>query len=130
MASSASTKEPRDTNAIGARSHERIVNLGMCPLMQDLRITLCGISDARAGFSFLRHQPSFGQVLVTCEGEGRAWMNGRWQALRPGMAYVTPQGPYHAYHAVRGRPWRVCWAMYREGANPETIACAVPMIAH
>src|SRR3982751_987578 len=26
---------PRDTNAIGARSRERIVNLGMCPLMSE-----------------------------------------------------------------------------------------------
>jgi AraC-like DNA-binding protein len=121
---------PRDTNAIGARSRERIVNLGMCPLMAETGITLCGISDARVGFNFLRHDPTFGQVLVTCKGEGRGWMNGRWQPLRPGMAYVTPQGPYHAYHAVRGVPWRVCWAMYREGEHPSTITCQAPTLVH
>src|SRR4051812_39040969 len=119
-----------DVNSIGARTRERVVNLEMCPLMYDLRMTLCGISDARVGFSFLRHRADFGQVLVTCEGEGRAMVNGRWQPLRRGLAYVTPPGAAHAYHAVRGAPWRVCWAMYREDDHPTTIAGAAPSVVH
>jgi AraC-like DNA-binding protein len=122
--------QSHDTNSIGARSREKIVNPDMCPALRDVRIGLCGISDARAGFTFVRHAPDFGQVLMTCDGEGRALVKGHWQTMRRGMAYVTPQGVPHAYHAIRGVPWRVCWAHYNEGPVPTTITCRAPSVLH
>ena len=103
-----STQKPivlqsRDTNSIGARSREQIVSTDMCPPLTDVRIATCGISDARAGFTFVRHQPVFGQTLMTCDGEGRALVNGQWRLREIYETAYFPMAVAIWVHGALGR---------------------------
>lgn len=123
----------RETHQIGRRTRERMVGPGQCPSLVTCGIRLTGHSDARAGFTFVRPYPHQPQVLVCHAGVGAVWVEGRWQKCGAGQAYVTPAGPLHAYHAIRGKSWEVCWVTFSSDASasvstvpgdaPRLVAC-------
>ena len=103
----------RETHIIGHRTREWIVSSRVCAAMRKRQMPLVGISDAGEGFSFVRKRWDHSQVLVCFSGHGEAMINGRWHVCRAGMAYLTPPGVEHAYRAVRGSRWGVCWTHHR-----------------
>lgn len=102
---------------IGGATREWLVAPAICPELPALRISLCGISAAQSGFSFVRHAWENSQILVCHEGEGEVWADGGWQPCRTGRAYVCPARSAHAYRAVGGHGWGVTWAILVEPAG-------------
>src|SRR5215207_3702149 len=94
---------------VGDDTPEKIISPKVSPLMRTLRIGLCGVSDAGAGFSMARHNPPYGHVVACYSGAGEVWVDGAWQRCEPGLAYLTGPNHAHAYRTVDGQRWGFAW---------------------
>lgn len=101
-----------EIHSIGRDTRERIIGNKRVPVLAEFGIRLAGISDARLGFSWSRLDPEDSQILATVSGQGEVWVEGKWIRLPPDFAYVTPAGVPHAYRALSGPEWTVCWVTY------------------
>ncbi|MBC8102501.1 MAG: helix-turn-helix transcriptional regulator [Cytophagales bacterium] len=104
----------RETHIIGTRTTERMVSSRLCSGLARRGIYLAGVSEARAPFTFIRHDPLFCQILVCLSGTGFLAAGGEWLRCEPGTAYLTPAGVPHAYKASpesRGS-WEIAWVLY------------------
>ncbi len=128
-----------EIHSFGRDTRERIIGHKLVPILAEFGIRLAGVSEAKWGFNWTRLNPEDSQILATVAGEGEAWVDGRWCRLLPGFAYVTPVGVPHAYRAVLGREWTVCWVTYvgrlRDPSAilplaPEVIPCASQQLWH
>lgn len=114
---------------IGANTREQIVRPDESPALHHHGICLCGLSQARLGFRFIRPEPKISQLLVTTRGWGWVYVEGEWVRLMPGMAYATPRDVLHAYFAEDGRPWESCWVTYTErDGHPPVIPVPAPRV--
>ncbi len=107
----------RETHIIGEQTREYIIGQPAVKALSQHQIALAGISYAFPPFTFVRPKPTMSQLLVCLDGEGEVWVDGQWQICKPGMAYLTPSGAPHAYHALATQPekaWKICWVMYTE----------------
>jgi AraC-like DNA-binding protein len=122
-------KDLVEMHAVGTRTRERLASARQVPAFADCGLTLAGLSEARAGFTFHRHAPDMHQLLASLEGIGEVWLDNRWQPLPAGRAYFTPAGVPHAYRARPRAVWRVAWTMYAPG-SPHTprFSPAIPII--
>jgi AraC-like DNA-binding protein len=120
-------EELRETHSVGSRTREWMVTKELSPTLADHGIFLCGWSEARQGFRFVRPRFPMSQVLVCTSGQGEVWIDGAWVECGPGMAYLTPSHVLHAYQARAGQPntgppWVVYWVTYHtpmvEGKRP------------
>ncbi|MCW8128977.1 MAG: AraC family transcriptional regulator [Planctomycetota bacterium] len=114
---------------IGAQTRERIVSPQACPALPTHGIQLCGLSAAQAGFRFARVRPGMSQVLVCLDGHGQVLMDGAWRRCGPGQAYVTPHGVPHAYEAVPGVVWQLCWVFFEPPRARSADPHASPVVA-
>lgn len=105
-------KNMREIHAIGPHTRERMIGMHGVPALAEFGIKLTGVSEAHAGFAWTRLRPEDSQLLAAVSGEGEVFVEGRWERMGPGFAYWTPAGAPHAYRAMRGRAWTVCWVIY------------------
>jgi AraC-like DNA-binding protein len=120
----------KELHSIGADTREWMVGKESCPDLAAHHIRLVGVSAARHGFAFVRERPRIGQLLVCCAGQGEVLVDGRYQPCRPGQAYLTPAGALHAYRALPGHEWLVCWVMFDAGhGDPPVVAVPGPLLA-
>lgn len=118
--------ELRPIHQVGGRTLERLVPAAICPALATGGVRLCGTSDARPGFQFMRPQPDMCQILACRAGEGAVLVDGLWRRLGPGQAYLTDAAHPHAYRADRPGAWRLAWAIHDPGTwygPPRLIAC-------
>jgi len=108
-------RESTERADIGERTQEQIITSGLFPpLTRRYGIILCGLSEAREGFHFVRRHPEMWQVLVCLEGAGEIWNIERdlWERCTGGTAFVTPPEVFHAYRALPDAPpWQLAWVM-------------------
>jgi AraC-like DNA-binding protein len=109
---------PRLHRQVGDDTRERVVHPSACPPLRTLGLNLCGLSDARHGFSFVRSAWPHTQILACVGGSGEVLVDGRWQPCDAGMAYLTPPEVLHAYRCPRGGSWQVAWAIYEPDRAP------------
>ncbi|MDD2707377.1 MAG: AraC family transcriptional regulator [Verrucomicrobiae bacterium] len=120
-----------ETHIIGTQTREWIISPRICPALTRHHVALAGISEAAAGFRFVRLAPAMAQALVCIEGKGKVLVNGRWKWCGPGMAYLTPPRAQHAYHAVANHRWRMAWVIYQPGADSHPVfPFRAPLLAH
>lgn len=128
-----------EIHSIGRNTKERIIGIRGVPLLAEFGIKLAGVSEAREGFSWCRLNPMETQILATVSGRGEVWVNGAWNLISSGFAYVTPQGAPHAYRAIANQEWIVCWVTYHDRlrdpgaflpATPEVVPCASRRLWH
>lgn len=119
----------REKHIIGPRARERNVGHALCPAFAQYDMELAGMSDVTGDFEFVKPCPRFSQVVVCRAGSGLVWVGNAWLECSEGMAFITPAGILHAYHAVDGRHWSICWVIYfdRDPAHP-TIAADRPKV--
>lgn len=117
----------KETHSVGKTTREWIVTQQMSAALTECGIFLCGWSNAREGFTFIRPRFPMSQLLICTAGMGEIWVDGEWQESRPGTVYLTPSHVFHAYRArpdlaTDNEPWTVYWAMYHtslvEGFKP------------
>jgi AraC-like DNA-binding protein/quercetin dioxygenase-like cupin family protein len=105
----------RETQNIGGQTTEYIVPSSACPTLADSGVFSVGVSFAKLGFRFVRHQPEISVILISLAGSGRVYVNGEWQTLATGAAYIAPPLALHAYEATQIKTWRICWAAFNKG---------------
>jgi AraC-like DNA-binding protein len=119
----------RETHIVGQDTRERLIAARTCKPLGVLNIHLAGLSEAKLGFRFIRRDPDFSQLLLCEGGWGEVLVDGKWLRCSAGMGYLTPPGALHAYHAVKGVTWNLCWAMYIENeARQPIVASKVPVL--
>lgn len=117
----------RETHAVGPDTREWVVAGAALPPLAQARIELCGVSQARPGFAFVRHAWERSQVLVALSPGGACWHDGGWHALPAGAAYITPPGASHAYRCLPGSEWLAAWAILVEADDlPRLVAADAP----
>lgn len=127
-----------ETHIIGSTTREYIVSKPASQALALYSIELAGISYARAPFRFVRLRPARFQLLICLQGSGQVLIDDQWQLCTPGMAYLTPPGVLHAYHACDDQDaWKVCWLNYMPhhertliaGEKPVLLAAEAPELA-
>ena len=113
-----------EIHSIGPRTRERIVGRLGVPALAGFGIHLTGISEAREGFEWQRMNPADTQYLMTVGGSGEVLLGQEWKRVGAGTVYLTPAGVPHAYRAVRGRSWTVCWVIFF--GRPGSLAAYLP----
>lgn len=108
----------RETQVIGEGTRESVVPAATCPDFRRRGIGSVGISRAVSGFRWARLDPVISVVMVCFGGEGCVLVEGGWRRCGNGTAYVMPERAPHAYHAVRGVTWDICWVVYESWAEP------------
>jgi AraC-like DNA-binding protein len=110
-------KNLREIHRLGAATREWLVSSRRVPALGGSHTRIAGYTEARAGYTFVRHDPHFSMILVTESGEGRVWIDGGWQPCPAGHAYLTAPRAACAYHIKPGSRWRLHWVIYEEAAN-------------
>jgi AraC-like DNA-binding protein len=73
-----------------------------------------GIDSACSPYRRVRLRPAGSFLLASLEGEGRMWLEGRWQTVRPGTLCLAPPRILNALAAVPGQRWVFAWVRYDE----------------
>ena len=103
----------RETHFSGEGTRGWFLNTDAFPGLQSSGAAIAGfITEADSRFCYIRHAPDFGQFVATLAGSGEGWVDGRWQRLEPGTAYVTPPSALHGYRTAAGHAWRLAWARF------------------
>lgn len=113
-------KRLREIHSIGARTRERMIGVRGVPALAGFGIRMLGISEARKGFAWTRLNPEHTQYFMTIEGTGEVLLGNEWRKAGPGTAYLTPAGAPHAYRALPGKNWTICWVIY--SGRPKALA--------
>jgi AraC-like DNA-binding protein/quercetin dioxygenase-like cupin family protein len=101
-----------DSRLIGRHTSQHIFTVREIPAFSEFHILFAGITEANAGYSWMRYDPEVSQLLTTVSGEGEVLIANKWTRIRPGSAYLTSTGVPHAYRAIRGKKWTICWVNY------------------
>jgi AraC-like DNA-binding protein len=107
----------REMQVVGRATREWIVYARECPPLVHLGIQYAGITAAGVGFAFCRLVPSISVVFGSLAGEGRVLVNGSWKKCAAGDVYITQAGVPHAYHAMKGKKWHLCWVAYDDAGG-------------
>jgi len=119
-------KNLREIHSLGPATREWVVRERQVPAFERTQTFVAGYSDAGRGYAFVRHQPAFSQILACVGGEGVALVDGRWQRLPAGYAYLTAPRALCAYHVRPGRRWQVAWVLYHESRRLPGLEAGTP----
>jgi AraC-like DNA-binding protein len=104
----------RETTINGARTRRWVLTDAECPELKVHRIARLGIDRAWAPYQRVRLRPSGSFLLACMEGEGRMYLEGRWQRVGAGQLCLAPPRAANALHAIAGKPWVFAWLRYEE----------------
>jgi AraC-like DNA-binding protein len=110
-----------EMQVVGRTTREWIVYERECPALARLGIQYTGISHAGAGFAFCRLAPRIAVVFGSLSGTGQVLVDGKWRKCGAGDVYITPAWALHAYHAIKGEKWHLCWVVYEEEVSKQTV---------
>jgi AraC-like DNA-binding protein len=85
-----------------------------CPDLAEHRIAWLGIDRVYAPYRRVRLAPSGSFFLACLEGEGRVFLEGRWQRVGAGSVCLAPPRVLNAFYAVPRHPWSFAWVRYEE----------------
>jgi len=114
----------KETTIDGARTRRWSLDAKQCPELAVHRVAWLGIDTVATPYRRVRLAPSGSFVLATLEGEGRMWLEGRWQRVGAGSVCLAPPRVLNAFHAVPGRRWTFAWVRYEEPTGIRPLAGA------
>lgn len=128
--SSSSKTTERVVRASRADARDWLTEAPVCAVLTQHGIVHVGSADIVHPYSVCRPDLSGTFVMVCSAGEGRVWLEGKWQPMRSSMACLAPPHAFHSYRAVPGKAWNIAWVRYQEpeGALPIVNARA-PVLA-
>ena len=103
-----------ETTIDGARTRRWSLDVKQCPELAVHRIAWLGIDEVAVPYRRVRLAPSGSFVLAALAGEGRVWLEGRWQRVGAGAVCLAPPRGLNAFHAVPGSAWTFAWVRYEE----------------
>lgn len=104
----------KETTVDGRRTRRWSLDAQQCAEFAPQRIAWLGIDTVFTPYSRVRLAPSGSFLLACLEGEGRIWLEGRWQRVTAGSVCLAPPRVLNAFHAVRSHPWKFAWVRYEE----------------
>ena len=104
----------RETTIDGARTQRWWLDAAQCPELRVHHIAWLGIDEGHPPYARVRLAPSGSFFLASLAGEGRAWLEGRWQPVRAGALCLAPPRVLNAFHVPVGGSWVVAWVRYDE----------------
>lgn len=107
-----------------------LANAPVCCALVQHGIVHVGIAEIVHPYEVRRPDLSGTFVLVCTGGEGRVWLEGKWQPMRTDQACLAPPHAFHSYRALPRKAWHIAWVRYQEpeGAMPIVNARA-PVLA-
>ena len=104
----------QETTVDGPRTRRWSLDAKQCPELATHRIAWLGIDTVYSPYARVRLAPSGSFFLACLEGEGRIWLEGRWERVTAGSLCLAPPRVLNAFHAVPGRRWTFAWLRYEE----------------
>lgn len=117
-----------EIHIIGEGTRECVVSREACPPLWNHRISLCGVTVARAPYRMERPKVAVSELIVTLAGVGRVWVDGKWRELKPEEAYVSPAGQEQRFYAPGGKPWSFVWIHFRETDAMRYVPAGAPRV--
>jgi AraC-like DNA-binding protein len=115
-----------EIHELGTSTREHLVSARQVQAFEASGILFAGHTDAGRGYRFVRHAPTFTQILACTGGEGRVLVDGGWQRCRAGHVYLTAQRTLCAYEIKPGTRWQVCWVIYEGKVHLPDLASGQP----
>ncbi len=103
-----------ETTIDGPGTHRWSLDRRQCGELAAHRIAWLGLDTVAAPYSRVRLAPSGSFLLACLEGEGRIFLEGRWQKVKPGQVCLAPPRVLNAFHAVTRHRWTFAWTRYEE----------------
>lgn len=104
----------KETTIDGRRTRRWSLDAKQCAEFAPHRIAWLGIDTVFSPYSRVRLAPSGSFFLACLEGEGRMWLEGRWERVAAGSLCLAPPRILNAFHAAPGRSWTFAWLRYDE----------------
>ena len=105
--------ELNDLGVIGERTRERITHRPAGSAMVSRGLRVAGLSEVLPPYQMVRTGWQQGQILVCYGGEGLAWVDGEWQPITAGMAYLSPPHVPHAFRPYHPEiAWEIAWVIF------------------
>ena len=118
----------KETTVLGSRTRRWRVHVGECAELAAHRMARLGIETACFPYCIVRLQPKGSFFLASLEGEGRMWLEGRWQRVAAGSLCMAPPRVLNALYAPAGRPWVFAWVLFEEPPSVRPlVGAASPM---
>lgn len=115
-----------EIHSLGNTTREWLVSSRQVPAFARSWIDFAGYSEAGRGYRFVRHAPSFSQILACNNGEGRALVGGKWVCMHAGDIYLTPARSLCAYQSAPGKRWQISWVIYNMNAQLPGLEAGLP----
>lgn len=116
--------EWKETTLDGPRTRRWSVDARQCPELAVHHIAWLGMDTVHVPYSRVRLSPKGSFFLACLEGEGRVFLEGRWQRVAAGQLCLAPPRILNAFHAVPRRPWSFAWIRYEEPATVKPLVGA------
>lgn len=126
----ASLSTERVVRASHADKRDWLADAPVCTALSHHGIVHVGVAEVAHPYEVRRPDLSGTFVMICTGGEGRVWLEGKWQPMRTGMACLAPPHAFHAYRALPRKAWNIAWVRYQEpeGSLPIVNARA-PVLA-
>jgi AraC-like DNA-binding protein len=86
----------------------------VCASLNPHGITHVGVATVTHPYEVRRPDLSGTFIMACTGGEGRLWLEGKWQPMRAGQACLAPPRAFHAYKALPRKSWHIAWVRYQE----------------
>lgn len=118
-----------ETHIVGESTRLWTVTAQECLALQMRDIAHVGIGDAQAPYRVVRLSLPGAYLHGSIAGRGRVLLDGRWQNHGERMTSFAPAHVLHAFHAVHGVTWRVCWVRYTPQSTRSTPGTMAPVLS-
>lgn len=97
-----------------ADGRDWLADAPVCMALARHGIVHVGAAEAAHPYEVRRPDLSGTFIMVCTAGEGRVWLESKWQPMRAGAACLAPPHAFHAYRAVPRKAWSIAWVRYQE----------------
>ncbi|HRE81513.1 MAG TPA: AraC family transcriptional regulator [Opitutaceae bacterium] len=115
------TPDWKETTLDGPGTRRWSLDQRQCSELATHRIAWLGLDTVTAPYSRVRLAPSGSFFLACLEGEGRIFLEGRWQGVKPGELCLAPPRVLNAFHALKGHRWTFAWIRYEEPISVQPV---------
>ncbi len=115
------TPEWKETTIDGPRTRRWSLDRSQCAELAVHRIAWLGMDTVAAPYRRVRLAPSGSFLLACLDGEGRIFLEGQWQVVKPGELCLAPPRVLNAFHAVTRHQWTFAWIRYEEPVSVQPL---------